>query len=65
MAVARDELSASLHRLSNFIECRLSDLLVQLLADSRTEAVQSLACSGCRFVESLREARDGREGGEV
>jgi hypothetical protein len=65
MATTRDALSTELHRLSNLIECRLSDLLVQLLADGRTEAVSSLAWSGCRFVESLREVRDGQKGGEA
>jgi hypothetical protein len=58
----RDELSTSLHRLSNYVECKLSELLVELLADGRTEACQSLAWSGCRFVDSLREVRDGKEG---
>jgi hypothetical protein len=65
MATTRDALSTELHRLSNYVECRLSELLCELLADGRTEACQSLAWAGCRFVESLREVRDGKEGGEA
>jgi hypothetical protein len=60
-ATPRDCLSDELHRLSNFIECRLSQLITELLAEGRTEAVSSLAWSGCRFVESLRTIRDGKE----
>ena len=64
MATTRDALSTDLHRLSNYVECRLSDLITELLTDGRTDAVTSLAWSGCRFIESLREIRDGKEGGE-
>jgi integrase len=32
MAVTRDELATTLHRLSNYVECRLTELLPQLLA---------------------------------
>jgi hypothetical protein len=62
--LARTDLEQSLHRLANRIECELADLFQQLLADSRIGAVSSLPWSGARFVESLREVRDNKEGGE-
>jgi hypothetical protein len=65
MATTRDALSTELHRLSNYVECRLAEFITELLADGRTEAVTSLAWSGCRFVDSLREIRDGKEGGDA
>lgn len=63
MATTRDELSATLHKLSNYVETRLCELLPDLLAEGRTQAVTDLAWAGCRFVDSLREIRDGKEGG--
>jgi hypothetical protein len=63
MAIARTELEYSLHRLANHIECRLAEFISELLADGRSEAVTSLAFAGCRFIDTLREVRDGREGG--
>jgi hypothetical protein len=57
----RDPLSTELHRLANHCECKLCDFLVELLSDGRTEAVQSLAWAGTRFIESLRTIRDGKE----
>jgi hypothetical protein len=65
MAIARSELAGSLHRLANYLECQLAQLLPELLAESRTEAAAEITFRGCHFVESLREARDGREGGAV
>jgi hypothetical protein len=41
------------------------ELLPQLLAEGRTDAVTGLAWSGCRFIDSLRQIRDGEEGGEA
>lgn len=64
MATTRDELSDTLHRLANHIECKLSDVVHELLIESRHEAVSSIAWSGGRFIETLREIRDGKEGGE-
>lgn len=63
MAV-RTELECSLHRLANHVECKLSDILHELLSESRTEAVHDIAWAGCRFVESCRNVRDGKEGGD-
>ncbi len=62
--MVRSELESTLHRLANYIECQLSDIVRELLIESRHEAVSSIAWSGGRFIESLREIRDGREGGE-
>jgi hypothetical protein len=60
-ATPRTELESKLHRLSNYIECQLSDLIRELLNESRTGAVHGLAWSGSRFIENLREVRDGKE----
>lgn len=61
----RTELESSVHRLANRIECDLVDIFRELLAESRIEAVHSVGWNGCRFIETLREIRDGKEGGEV
>src|SRR5262245_43136752 len=52
MATTRDELSEKLHRLSNYIECRMAELLPELICEGRIESVPGLAWSGCEFVES-------------
>ena len=60
----RTELETSLHRLANRVECELVDIFRELLAESRIGAVHSVGWSGCRFIETLREIRDGKEGGD-
>ena len=62
MSATRTELETTLHRMANRCECELSDIFHELLVDSRTEALTSLAWSGARFIEALREVRDGKEG---
>lgn len=57
----RTELETSLHRLANRIEGELITIFAELLAESRIEAVHSVGWSGCRFIEVLREVRDGKE----
>jgi hypothetical protein len=63
--IIRTDLETSLHRLANLLETQLANLLPQLLAESRTEAASDLVYRGCNLVTSLREIRDGKEGGEV
>jgi hypothetical protein len=63
-AVPRSDLETTLHRLANRIECELSDIIRELLIESRAGAVHSIAWSGSRFIENLREIRDGKEGAE-
>lgn len=63
--MVRTELEQSLHRTANYVECRMADIFPELLAESRIDAVSSIAWAGCRFIEALREARDGKEGGEA
>lgn len=65
MSVPRTDVEQSLHRLANYVECQLSTIFQELLAESRISAVASIAWGGSRFVESLREARDGKEGGDA
>ena len=60
----RTELETSVHRLANRIECEMVDIFRELLAESRIEAVHSIGWNGCRFIEALREIRDGKEGGD-
>ena len=60
----RTELESTVHRLANRIECELAAIFHELLVESRMSAVSSLAWSGARFIESLREVRDGKEGVE-
>ncbi len=62
--LARTELADTLHRLANYLECQLSGIVPELLAESRTEAVGDLSYKICNLVEALRTIRDGREGGE-
>ena len=62
--MVRTELEQSLHRTANYVECRMADIFPELLADSRIDAVSSIAWAGCRFIDALREARDGKEGTE-
>ncbi|MEX2310639.1 MAG: hypothetical protein WD738_23935 [Pirellulales bacterium] len=66
MAV-RTELETALHRLANHVECRLGDILNELLAESRIEAVHDICWNGTRFVESCRNVRDckEKEGGDA
>jgi hypothetical protein len=64
MATTRDELSDTLHRLSNYVECKVCELLPELLTEGRTTAVTDLAWQGSRFVQCCREIRDNKEGGE-
>ena len=64
MATSRTDLEDTLHRLSNLIECKLSTVITELLAEGRSAAVCDVAYSGARFIEVLRETRDGKEGGE-
>jgi hypothetical protein len=59
MATTRDALSTELHRLSNYVECRLADLIHELAIESRMAAVHDIAWSGGKFIETLREIRDG------
>jgi hypothetical protein len=63
--MVRSELQDKMHRLANYIECQLADILRELLAESRIEAVHDIAYSGTRFIETCREIRDGKEGGEA
>lgn len=63
--VARTDLETSLHRLANHVECQLAQVFCDLLAECRAQDAQSISYAGCNFVESLREARDRKEGGEV
>jgi hypothetical protein len=63
--VTRDSLATDLHRLSNLIECKLSEYLTQLLAEGRHTACTDLCWNGTRFISSLRQIRDGREETEV
>lgn len=65
MAIPRSEVETSLHRLANYVECQLTDLIQQLLIESRPADVSTLAWSGSRFIESLREVRDGKDGGDA
>ena len=60
----RTELASTLHRLANRVECELADIFRELLAESRIEAVHSVGWQGCRFIETLRNIRDGKEGGD-
>ncbi len=60
MAV-RTEVESALHRLANHVECKLADILCELLAESRIEAVHDIAWNGTRFVESCRNVRDHKE----
>lgn len=62
MSVVRSPIEDRLHRLANRVECELSDLFQELLAESRVEAVSTLAWNGCRFIQIVREVRDGKEG---
>jgi hypothetical protein len=62
--MVRSELEQSLHRLANRIECEMVDIFRELLAESRIEAVHSIGWNGCRFVQTLRSIRDGKEGDE-
>ncbi|MEX2169514.1 MAG: hypothetical protein WD851_09385 [Pirellulales bacterium] len=62
--MVRTDLEQSLHRTANYVECRLAEIFPELLADSRVEAVSSIAWAGCRFIEALHDVRDGKEGGE-
>ena len=63
--MVRSELQDSLHRLANHVECQLADLIRELLSEGRCGAVTTIAWSGCQFIESLREIRDGRDGGDA
>ena len=64
LVMVRTELECTLHRLANHVECQLSDVIRELLIESRPESVSSIAWSGARFIETLREIRDGKEGGD-
>ena len=55
------ELETRLHCLANLIESQLAGVLCELLAESRTEAVQDIASSGTRFIENCRNVRDRKE----
>ncbi len=63
--MVRTDLEQSLHRLANYVECQLVDLVHLCVAEGRIEVVPPIAWSAGRFVESLRELRDGKERGEV
>jgi hypothetical protein len=63
-AVPRTDVETALHRLSNYVECQLSDIIRQLLVESRANAVATICWSGSRFIENLREIRDGKEAGD-
>jgi hypothetical protein len=62
MSAPRTELESTLHRLSNYVECQLSDIIRELITESRMGAVHGIAWTGSRFIENLREVRDGKEG---
>jgi hypothetical protein len=61
----RTELETSLHRLANQVECQLVDLFRELLAESRHGDARDVAYSGCGFIESLRDVRGNKEGGDA
>lgn len=63
--MVRTDLEQRLHRLANYIECQLADTFPELLAESRIRCVSLLANTASEFIEALREARDGKEGGEA
>jgi hypothetical protein len=65
MATTRDEIADRLHRLANYTETRLCEMLPDLLGEGRSVAVCDLAYQGSRFIETLRSIRDGNEGGEA
>jgi hypothetical protein len=58
----RSETDSALCKLANLIEVRLPDIFRELLIESRAEHAQSVCYSGCNFIESLREAADGKGG---
>jgi hypothetical protein len=60
----RTDLEQSLHRLSNYIERWLVDVVWLCAREDRMQDVSTLAWSAGRFIEALRELRDGKEGGE-
>jgi hypothetical protein len=60
----RTELEQSVHRLANRIECEMVLIFRELLAESRIGDVHSVGWNGCRFIEVLRNVRDGKEGGD-
>lgn len=53
--MVRSETDQVLHRLANYVECQLSDLLQLLLAESRSKDAQSICYSGFGLVNDLRE----------
>lgn len=59
------ELEGRLHRMANAVETQLGEIVSELLAESRTEAVHDLAWAACRLIESCRSIRDRKEGGEA
>ena len=63
MASPRTEVETSLHRLANHIECQLADIFQQLMAESRVADVSSIAWHGNEIINTLRDVRDGKEGG--
>lgn len=62
--VTRSDTDLALHRLANYVETQLSNLLRDLLAESRTDHARDLVWSGLGFVENLREVVDGKRGDE-
>jgi hypothetical protein len=60
--VARSELQLTLHRMSNYLECSLSDVFRDLLAEGRPEDASEIAYTACNLIEKLRDARDESEG---
>ena len=62
--MVRTDLEDSLHRLANYIERQLVDLVWLCAREDRMQDVSAIAWSAGRFVETLRELRDGKEGGD-
>ena len=60
--MVRTEMQSNLHRLANYLEGQLSDVLRELLASSMIEECQDITYHGCTFIQSLRDLSDKSEG---
>jgi hypothetical protein len=60
--MVRTDLEQSLHRMSNQIERWLVDIVWLCASEDRMKDVSEIAWSAGRFIESLREIRDGKGG---
>lgn len=61
----RNDLEDTVHRLAHRLERELGDIVQLLLIESRTQAIGDVCWSAARFIETLREVRDGKEGGDA